>query len=37
MSYLLIPVAFALGVWAESSYDLSGRLLQAWREWQARQ
>lgn len=36
MSYLLIPIAFAVGAWFEHAFDLSGRMLVLWRQWQAR-
>ncbi len=35
MSFLTALLGFAAGVWAEASFDLSGRALQAWRWWQS--
>lgn len=35
MSLISGVLCFADGVWAESSFDLSGRVLQLWRRWQS--
>lgn len=33
---ILCALAYGLGVWSEFAFDVSGRVLAAWREWQAR-
>lgn len=33
---LLIAVAYVLGVWSEYAFDVSGRVVAAYRKWQAR-
>lgn len=36
MTILLIAAAYGLGVWSEHAFDVSGRIIVAYRKWQAR-
>ena len=35
MIYVLIPVVFAAGVWAERAFELSAVVVDLWNKWRA--